>query len=64
MYSALYYNVHIIDEHGKTVQHEWPFKNLEEHECRIDLLEKDQIGGQLSSLVCRNFWKLFNQSEK
>lgn len=65
MYSALYHNVNIVNQYGESVQHNGFFQYLSEHECDLSLLfNYGQIGGQLSSLVCRNFWRDFSEPVK
>ncbi len=55
---AIYHNVNIIDEFGKNTRHKGSFSYKQEHMCNLnEFTSYGRIAGQLSSLVCRNFWK-------
>ncbi|MDE6617168.1 MAG: glycosyltransferase, partial [Lachnospiraceae bacterium] len=55
---AIYHNVNIIDGFGKNTKHEGSFSYKQEHICNLsEFTSYGRIAGQLSSLVCRNFWK-------
>lgn len=58
--SAVYHNVYIVDQNGNSTTHgAFGWKN--EHYCNLEIYtENGKIEGHLSSLVCRNFWKNFD----
>jgi len=64
-YVATYHNVFVVDSKGEKLKNdlEWPIKKS--HTINIIDLEKNiYLCGQTASIVCRNFWRGWNQIEK
>lgn len=64
-YSATYHNVFVVDSNGEKLKKNllWPIE--ESHNVTIsDLEEKITLCGQTASIVCKNFWREWNEYEK
>lgn len=65
-YSAVYHNVRVVDENGNKIKNKKYLNYFEEHTVLnyVELKYNNNLCGQTSSILARNFWGEWNEKEK
>lgn len=65
-YFAVYHNVRVVDENGNKIKNQKYLNYFEEHDVLnyTELKYNNNLCGQTSSILARNFWKNWSKDEK
>lgn len=64
-YSATYHNVVVVDKNNRwNKQKQYIYPLFKEHDLKKEMIEKYRVSAQTASIVCRNFWKNFDDEDK